>query len=211
MAKILIADPHALVRKGLAQILANGDPDTIHVDEAESGEEALRMAGHNDYDLVLLDIFIPGKGGIDVVKELKSSAPEVPVVIISKHEEAHCAVRALRAGAAGFLTTGNAEDELPGAVRKVLAGDKYISQSLAEKLAFGFAGSSGYPPHEGLSDREFQVLRMIASGKTPRAMAREMSLSVKTINTYRTRLLHKMGMKSNAELTHYAIRHDLVD
>jgi two-component system, NarL family, invasion response regulator UvrY len=210
MTRILIADDHAIVRKGLVQILTDGH-DSFVVDEADSGEEALRKARDNNYDLVLLDISMPGKGGLDVLKELKSHSPDLPALILSIHPEEQYAVRALRAGASGYLTKGSAADELADAIRKVLAGGKYISSSLAEKLAFGLVSDSEKPLHGTLSDREYQVMRMIASGKTPRAIAEEMSLSVKTISTYRARLLHKMRMKSNAELTHYAIQNSLVD
>jgi len=210
MARILIADDHEIVRKGLAQILTEG-PDPVMVDEAGSGEDALDKILENDYDLVLLDISMPGKGGFDVLHEIKISKPGIPVVMLSVHPEEQYAVTALRAGASGYLAKGNAPDELLGAIRKVLTGDKYISDSLAEKLAFGLISESDKPLHETLSKREFQVMRMIASGKAPRDIADEMSLSVKTINTFRARILHKMRMKSNAELTHYAINKNLVN
>jgi two-component system, NarL family, invasion response regulator UvrY len=210
MTRVLIADDHAIVRKGLVQILTEC-PDTFVVDEAASGEEALRQTEDNNYDLVLLDISMPGKGGLDVLKELKGHTPDLPVLILSIHPEEQYAVRALRAGASGYLTKGSAADELTAAIRKVLAGGKYISSSLAEKLAFGLVGEAEKPLHGTLSDREYQVMRMIASGKTPRAIAEELTLSVKTVSTYRGRLLRKMRMKSNAELTHYAIQNSLVE
>jgi len=210
MTRILIADDHAIVRKGLVQILAES-PDSVMVDEAGSGEDALDKILENDYDLVLLDISMPGKGGFDVLHEIKISKPGVPVVMLSVHPEEQYAVTALRAGASGYLTKENAPDELLGAIRKVLTGDKYISDSLSEKLAFGLISDSDKPLHETLSKREFQVMRMIASGKAPRVIADEMSLSVKTISTFRARILHKMRMKSNADMTHYAINNNLVD
>ena len=210
MKRILIADDHAIVRNGLAQILAEG-PDSVMVDEAGSGEDAPDKILDNDYDLVLLDISMPGKGGFDVLHEIKISKPGVPVVMLSVHPEEQYAVTALRAGTSGYLAKGNAPDELLGAIRKVLTGDKYISDSLAEKLAFGLINDSDKPLHETLSKREFQVMRMIATGKAPRDIANEMSLSVKTISTFRARILHKMRMKSNAELTHYAINNNLVN
>ena len=210
MTRILIADDHAIVRKGLVQILAES-PDSVIVDEAGSGADALVKILDNDYDLVLLDISMPGKGGFDVLHEIKISKPGIPVVMLSVHPEEQYAVTALRAGASGYLAKGNAPDELLGAIRKVLTGDKYISDSLAEKLAFGLISESDKPLHETLSKREFQVMRMIASGKAPRVIADEMSLSVKTINTFRARILHKMRMKSNADMTHYAINNNLVD
>jgi len=210
MTRILIADDHAIVRKGLVQILAES-PDSVIVDEAGSGADALVKIMDNDYDLVLLDISMPGKGGFDVLHEIKISKPGVPVVMLSVHPEEQYAVTALRAGASGYLTKENAPDELLGAIRKVLTGDKYISDSLSEKLAFGLISDSDKPLHETLSKREFQVMRMIASGKAPRVIADEMSLSVKTISTFRARILHKMRMKSNADMTHYAINNNLVD
>jgi two-component system, NarL family, invasion response regulator UvrY len=210
MIKILIADDHAIVRKGLVQILTDV-PDTFAVDEADNGEDALNRALHNDYELVLLDISMPGKGGLEVLDVLKSQRPKLPVLILSMHPEEQYAVRALRAGASGYLTKGSAADELVSAIKKVLAGGKYVSNSLAEKLVFGLVDKFEKPLHGTLSAREYQVMRMIASGKTPSGIAEEMSLSVKTISTYRVRLLRKMKMKSNAELTHYAIKNNLVD
>jgi len=210
MTRILIADDHAIVRKGLVQILAES-PESVMVDESGSGADALDKILDNDYDLVLLDISMPGKGGFDVLHEIKISKPGVPVVMLSVHPEEQYAVTALRAGASGYLTKENAPDELLGAIRKVLTGDKYISDSLSEKLAFGLISDSDKPLHETLSKREFQVMRMIASGKAPRVIADEMSLSVKTISTFRARILHKMRLKSNADMTHYAINNNLVD
>lgn len=210
MTRVLIADDHAIVRKGLVQILAEG-PDSVIVDEAGSGEDAIEKILSNDYDLVLLDISMPGKGGFDVLHEIKISKPGIPVVMLSIHPEEQYAVTALRAGASGYLSKGNALDELLEAVRKVLAGGKYISDTLVEKLAFGLLSETEKPVHETLSKREFQVMRMIASGKAPREIADEMSLSVKTVNTFRARILQKMRMKGNAELTHYAINNNLIN
>lgn len=210
MTRILIADDHAIVRKGLVQILADG-PDKVTVDEAGSGEEALDKVRGNDYHLVLLDISMPGKSGLEVLQELKSDKPGLPVLMLSIHPEEQYAVRALRSGASGYLTKGSAAEELLDAIKKVLSGGKYISSSLAEKLAFGLLGDAGKQPHEFLSQREYQVLLMIASGKAPRDIARELSLSVKTVSTFRSRLLHKMRMQSNAELTHYVISNNLMD
>ena len=210
MTRILIADDHAIVRKGLVQILADG-PDKVTVDEAGSGEEALDKVRDNDYHLVLLDISMPGKSGLEVLQELKSDKPALPVLMLSIHPEEQYAVRALRSGASGYLTKGSAADELLDAIKKVLTGGKYISSSLAEKLAFGLLGDAGKQLHEFLSQREYQVLLMIASGKAPRDIARELSLSVKTVSTFRSRLLHKMRMQSNAELTHYVISNNLLD
>lgn len=210
MLKILIADDHTIVRKGLVQILADS-PDPILVDEASDGEEALAKAFAGDYDLVLLDISMPGKGGLDVLKELKGRRPRLPVLILSMHPEEQYAVRALRSGASGYLTKGSAADELLSAIRKVLSGGRYVSSSLAEKLADSLDENTARPLHEALSNREYQVLRMIGSGKTTSEIADEISLSVKTISTFRTRILRKMRMKNNAEITCYVIHNKLED
>jgi len=210
MIRVLIADDHAIIRKGLARILAD-IPDAVTVDEACNGEEALVMIEGNDYDLVLLDISMPGKGGFEVLNEIRSSKPGVPVVMFSMHPEEQYALRSLRAGASGYLTKDRAVDELLVAIKKVLSGGKYISDSLAQKLAFGLLKDVGKPLHETLSDREYQVMRMIASGKMLREISAELSLNVQTISTFRARLLRKMRMKSNAELTHYAINNNLLD
>jgi two-component system, NarL family, invasion response regulator UvrY len=210
MIRVLIADSHALARKGLAQILTDG-PARFIVDEAESGEETLHKACGNNYDLIVVDVLIACGEGLDVLNELKSRCPELPVLALSVFPEEHYAVRALRAGVAGLLMKEGAADELVGAINTVSAGGRYISKSLAEKLVFNLLSNCDKPRHETLSDREFEVMRMFASGKKARAIAGELSLSVKTVNTYRYRLLHKMGMKSNAELTHYAVEHNLLD
>ena len=210
MIKILIADDHAIVRKGLVQILTDV-PDTFSIDEADCGEEALKRALHNDYDLVLLDISMPGKGGLEVLDVLKSQRPKLPVLVLSMHPEEQYAVRALRSGASGYLTKGSAADELLNAIQKVLSGGKYVSSSLAEKLAGSLDENIDKPLHETLSNREFQVMRMIGAGMTATEIAAEISLSVKTVSTFRTRILHKMRMKNNAELTYYVINNKLVD
>lgn len=210
MTKILIVDDHAIVRKGLATILTGG-PDQFTVDEADSGEEALNKAWNNDYDLVMLDISMPGRGGLDVLNELKRHSPKLPVLILSMHSEELYAVRAMRAGASGYLTKRSAPYELRNAIEKVLKGGKYVSAPFAEILVASLETDFDRPPHETLSDREYQVFRMIASGKTVSEIAGEMSLSVNTISTYRTRVLEKMKMKNNAELMQYAFTNRLVD
>jgi DNA-binding NarL/FixJ family response regulator len=210
MIRVLIADDHAIVRKGLVEIIREST-ETIMVDEACNGIEALDKTAKNDYDLVLLDISMPGKGGLEVLQELKEHSPGLPVLMLSMHPEEQYALRALRDGASGYLTKESAADEMLDALRKVLSGGKYISSSLAEKLAFGLIDGSKKPIHETLSNREYQVMRMISMGKTTREMAVEMSLSVKTISTFRSRILRKMRMKSNAELTHYVIQNNLMD
>ncbi len=210
MIKILIADDHAIVRRGLKQILAE-TPDMTVIDEASNGHEVLTKVMKHDYSVVLLDISMPGKSGLDVLKELKNERPKLPVLILSMYPEEQYAVRVLRAGASGYLTKEGAPEELIYAIRKVVQGKKYVSASLAEKLVFDLDGDSQKPLHESLSDREFQVLCMIASGKTVSDISEELALSVKTISTYRTRLLEKMKMKNNAELTHYAVQNHLVE
>ena len=210
MINILIADDHTIVRKGLKQILAE-TPDMVVADEASNGQEVLEKVRKSNFDVVLLDISMPGRSGLDILKELKSERPKLPVLVLSMYPEEQYAVRVLRAGAAGYLTKESAPDELVVATRKVAQGKKYVSPSLAEKLAFDLEMDSTRPPHEVLSDREYQVLCMIASGKTVGEIAENLALSTKTISTYRARILEKMNMKNNAELTHYAIQNKLVE
>jgi DNA-binding NarL/FixJ family response regulator len=210
MTRILIADDHAVVRKGLMQILVES-AEPVTVDEAGSGEEALEKAGGGGYDLVLLDISMPDRNGLDVLRELKAHQPGLHVLMLSMHPEEQYALRALRSGASGYLTKGSAPDELVDAIRKVVAGGRYVSSSLAEKLAFGVISVAENPIHESLSPREHEVMLKIAAGKAANEIAREMALSVKTVSTFRARLMKKMKMKSNAELTRYAIERHLTD
>jgi len=207
--KILIADDHTIVRKGLKQLL-DENADMIVAGEANNGHEVLDRIRTGEYDVVMLDISMPGMSGIDVLKQLKTEKPKLPVLILSMHPEEQYAIRALRAGAAGYLTKESAPDELVSAIRKIVGGKKYISPLLAERLAFYLDTEVEKPLHEGLSDREYQVMCMIASGKTVGQIAETLSLSVKTVSTYRARILEKMNMKNNAELTHYAIHNRLV-
>ncbi len=210
MIKILIADDHRIVREGLKQILAETS-DMIVTDEASNAQEVLKKIWDNDYDVLLLDISMPGRSGLDILKQLKSDRPKLSVLVLSMYSEEQYALRALRAGASGYMTKESAPDELIEAIRKVSTGRKYISPSVAEKLAFSLESGDEKPPQETLSDREFQVMCMIASGKTIKAIADELALSVKTVSTYRARILEKMRMKNNAELTHYAIQNKLVE
>jgi two-component system, NarL family, invasion response regulator UvrY len=210
MIRILIADDHPIYRKGLLQILMEV-PGMFAVDEAGSGEEALAKVWDNDYDLVLLDISMPGRGGMDALKVLKSHCPKLPVLVLSMHPEEQYAVRALRAGASGYLNKECAWNELVNAIRKVLEGGKYVSPALAENLAANLGINADKPLQEVLSDREYQVFRMIASGKTVGAIAEELSLSIKTVSTHRVRILGKMRLKNNAELIHYAVTNKLAD
>jgi two-component system invasion response regulator UvrY len=197
MLKILIADDHSIVRQGLKQIVTETQ-DMIVAGEASDGQELLNIMSKGDYDVVVLDITMPYINGIDALKELKTKWPKIPVLMLSIHPEEHYALRALKAGASGYLTKESAR------------GGKYISPSLAEKLAFELEVGREQAPHEALSDREYQVLCMIASGKTVMEIAQELTLSEKTISTYRSRILEKMNMKNNAELTYYAIKNQLV-
>jgi DNA-binding NarL/FixJ family response regulator len=206
----MIADDHAIVREGLKQILAETS-DMIVAGEAANGRELLEQASQDDWDLVLLDIAMPGRGGIDILKQLKRERPKLPILVLSMYPEEQYAVRALKAGASGYLTKHSAPKELISAIRKVSRGRRYVSSSLAEKLAAYLQKDTERPVHELLSDREYQVMVMIASGKTVKEIADELSLSVKTISTHRAHTLQKLGMKNNAEITYYAIKHGLVD
>jgi len=210
MIKILIADDHAVVREGLKQIISE-TPDMRVTDEADNGQEVLNKVSEQNYDVVLLDITMPGRSGLDVLKQIKSKKPKLPVLMLSVHPEEQYAIRTLKAGASGYLTKGSATDELIAAIRKISAGKKYVSSSLAEKLAFDLDMDYEKPRHEILSDREYQVMSMIASGKTVKEIADELSLSVQTISTYRSRILEKMKLKNNAEIIYYAVKQGLVE
>jgi len=207
--RILIADDHAIFREGLRQILEDV-PDLMVADEASRGQEVLEKVARNDYDLLILDIAMPGLSGLDTLKLLKSQKPKLKVLILSMYPEEQYAVRAIRAGAAGYITKASASDELIGAIRKVSAGGRFISASIAEHLLFDLDPEPEGPLHERLSDREFQVLCMIGRGKTVSEIADELNLSVKTVSTHRVHILEKMRMKSNAELTNYALKHQII-
>jgi two-component system, NarL family, invasion response regulator UvrY len=209
MIKILIADDHAIVRRGLTQIVAE-EPDMVVAGEAQNEEEVLALLGNGEWDVVILDITMPGRSGLEVLRGLRQTRPTLPVLILSMHPEDQFAVRALKAGAAGYMTKEAAPDELVKAIRKVLEGGKYVSSTLAEKLVRGLAPRAERVPLEALSEREYQVMKMIASGWTVSTIAEELKLSVKTVSTYRARILAKMRLRSNAELTHYAIQNGLV-
>jgi len=210
MIKLIIADDHPIVREGLKQIIADSPHFTVS-DEAGNGAELLDKVRKEDFDVIILDLKMPGMDGLDVLKQLKIEKPRIPVIILTVHPEAQYALRILRAGASGYLTKESVSDELITAIKKVYRGGKYISPSLAEKIAFALDTDSEKMLHETLSDREYQVMYMIASGKTVTEIAEELSLSVKTISTYRARILEKMNMKTNAELTRYAFQNSLID
>ena len=210
MIKVLVADDHAIVRRGLRQILAETE-DIMVGGEAATAQEVLQLVRGERWNAVILDISLPGADGLGLLAEIRRERPELPVLILTVHSEDQYAVRAIKAGAAGFLTKESAPEKLIEAVRKVAGGGRYVSAELAENLASFLAGETAGAPHERLSDREFEIMKMLSSGKTVSEVARELSLSVKTVSTHRTRILKKMGMKTNAELTHYAVRGRLVD
>jgi two-component system invasion response regulator UvrY len=208
--KIIIADDHAIVREGLKQILADSK-DMVVTGDAENGIDAIKLARKNDCDVLLLDISMPDRSGIEVLKQIKKESPKLAVLMLSMHREDQYAVRSLKAGASGYLNKQSAPNELVDAIRVVAAGKKYISTALAQELANQVGDDREVPLHETLSDREYQTFVMIASGKTVSDIAEELSLSVKTISMYRSRLLQKMKLRNNAELTHYAIKNELVE
>lgn len=210
MIRILAVDDHAVVRDGLRRILDEAPFETAF-GEASTAQEALSLVREGNWDAVVLDISLGGRNGLELLKELKQIRPKLPVLILSMHSEEQYARRAFRAGAAGYVTKDSSRAELVHAVNKVIEGRRYVSAAMAEKLAFDIQRDADSPLHASLSDREFEVLRLIASGKTVGEIAEILSLSDKTISTYRARLLEKMGMKTNAELTHYAIKDKLVD
>ncbi len=207
--RVLIADDHAIVREGLKQILADTG-DIVVAGDAGSGLEAIKLARAGDFDVLLLDISMPDRSGIEVLKQVRQEFPKLAVLMLSMHREDQYAIRSLKAGAAGYLNKQSAPDELVTAIRQVAAGRKYISPALAQQLADQIGDDRAVAPHETLSDREYQTLTMIASGKTVSEIAAELVLSVKTISMYRSRLLQKMKLRHNAELTHYAIKNNLV-
>jgi DNA-binding NarL/FixJ family response regulator len=208
--RILIADDHAVVRQGMKQILAGAFKRSVF-GEAANSQEALDRVWKEQWDIVVLDLTMPGRSGLEVLKEIKRAKPKLPVLILSMHPEDQFAVRLLKAGASGYLTKESAPEELVGAVNKAIAGGRYVSSALAEKLALLIVRDVDSAPHEGLSDREFLILRQIASGKTVSSIASDLSLSVKTVSTYRTRLLEKMAMSNNSELVQYAFQYQLVE
>ena len=210
MIKILIVDDHPVVRRGIKQILSEEDDISV-VDELCDCNDLLKKVHKRKWDIMILDITLPDRNGLDVLQELKSDYPELPVLMLSVHPEEDYAVRAFKSGANGYINKKSAPDELIKAVRKVIKGENYVSQTVAERLAKAFREGVEKPHHDELSNREYQVIRMIASGKPLKQIAGELYLSVKTVRTYRQRIMEKMRFKSNAQLIHYAIKMHLID
>lgn len=210
MIRILIADDHAIVRRGLKQLLSE-QTDFIVAGEAADGLEALAQIREQSFDVVLMDMSMPGRSGIELIKLVKAEKPKLAILVLSMHKEEQYAVRALKAGARGYLTKETATDQLVAAIRKVAGGGVFISAGVVERLALELGGNHDATPHTLLSDREFQIFRMIVSGVAIGRIADDLSLSVKTVSTHKTRILQKMQMTSSAELIHYAIRHQLVE
>ena len=209
MKRILIADDHAILRKGLKETIEEELGETTF-GEAANGREVLEQVRKQPWDLVLLDIGMEGRSGLEVLEDMRRARPKLPVLILSMYPEAQFAVRALRLGASGYINKQSAPEELVVAIRKVLAGGRYVSASLAEHLATEIQGDIPKAPHEALSDRELQVMRLIASGKSLKEIAAELCISVKTVGTYHTRLLVKLDMKSDVEIARYALLNKLV-
>lgn len=210
MIRILVADDHAIVRDGLKQIFAE-TADIIVEGEATNGHEVMTRVRERDWDAVLMDMSMPGRSGIELIKQVKAEKPALPILILSMHGEEQYAVRALRAGAAGYLAKESASEQVVSAIRKVAAGGLYVSAGVAERLAAELTRRDDGLPHTQLSDREYQVFHALAAGKAVGAIAEELSLSVKTVSTHKTRILQKLGLGNTAELIRYAIRHRLVD
>jgi DNA-binding NarL/FixJ family response regulator len=209
MLRILLADDHAVVRHGVKQILANSFAQATF-GEAQNAHEAIELVGKERWDIVVLDLNMPGGHGLEALKQIKHDQPQLPVLILTMYPEDQYAVRAIRAGAAGYLNKESAPEELVNAIRKILHGGEYISTAVADELVLYARNKDDQPLHKLLSDREYQVLCMIASGKELKEISTELALSAKTVSTYRARLLEKMNMRSNAELTYYAIQNGLV-
>ena len=210
MIRVLIADDHAIVRQGLKQILAE-TKDMVVAGEAETAHEALKLVREAEWDVALLDISMPDKSGIDTLKLMRKERPKLPILILSMHPEDHYAVRCLKAGASGYLTKQSAPVQLVRAIRQVASGRKYISPAVAEELANSIGSDADKPAHATLSDREYQTLRLIATGHSLSEIAAQLSLSAKTVSVYRARLLEKLNLKNNADVAHYAVKNNLVD
>ncbi len=210
MIRIVVADDHTIVREGLKQLLS-GAGDLAVVGEAQNGHEVLERVRALDFDVLLLDMSMPGRSGIELIKQARAEKPKLRVLVLSMHEEEQYAVRAIKAGASGYLTKESATAQLVSAIRKVASGGAFITESVAQQLALGAMPQTEGPPHGALSDREFQVFRKLVSGKGVTEIAAELNLSVKTVSTHKARIMQKMNMSNPAELIRYAIHHRLVD
>ena len=210
MIRILVADDHSVVRKGLVQIVGDS-PGMEVIGEATNGQEALELVRSGSFDVVILDVSMPGRGGLDVLHELKAADPALRIIVLSMHPEEQYAIRSLRDGASAYLTKGCPPEELIAAIQTVASGKRYITPSIADRLATYVEDASRQLPHESLSDREMSVLVLIGSGKQVSEIAVELNLSVKTVSTYRSRILAKMGMETTSQLMRYAIQHELVE
>lgn len=208
MLKVFIADDHSIVRKGFRQIIEETANMAV-IGEASNGDEVLSKARAENWDVLVLDLSMPGRGGLDVLQELRSLRPKMPILVLSMHPEDQYAVRILKAGASGYVNKESAVEELVSAIQKVVDGGRYVSPQLAEKLAFDLTRNSTKAPHESLSDREYRVLCMLGAGKTVSEIATELIISVKTVSTYRARILEKMNLNSNAEIIRYTIENNL--
>ncbi len=210
MIRIVIADDHAIVREGLKRIL--GDiGDMLLVEEAEDGAQVIQRVREVEFDVLVLDLSMPGRNGLELIRQVKLEKPRVRILVLSMHHESHYAVRAIKSGANGYLAKGVAPSMLEHAIRKVAAGGAYISAEVAEQLALGAMPWAQALPHDALSDREFQVLRMLANGRTVTDIGNDLHLSIKTVSTHKANLMHKLGLKNQAELVRYAIKYGLVD
>ena len=210
MIRIVIADDHAIVREGLKQVLGAAGDMTV-TGEAQNGSEVMQRVRADEFDVLLLDMSMPGKSGVELIKQVHNEKPKLRILVLSMHEEEQYAVRALKAGAAGYLTKESASDQLVAAIRKVAAGGAFITAAVAEQFVLGAMSRTDGPPHAALSDREFQVFEMLVSGKTITDIAERLNLSVKTVSTHKARIMQKMGMTNQAELIRYALSHHLLD
>lgn len=210
MIRVLLADDHAIVRAGLKEILEDTG-DIAVAGEAANGQEVLAQIRRQDFDVLVTDMSMPGRSGVDLIRQVKSEKPRLRILVLSMHSEEQYAVRALRAGASGYLTKETAADQLVAAIRRIAGGGAHISPETAERLALDLVPDSDAPPHKSLSDREFQVFQMIAGGATVTEIADKLVLSVKTVSTHKTRIMQKMNITNQAELIKYAIRHRLID
>jgi DNA-binding NarL/FixJ family response regulator len=210
MIRIVVADDHTIVREGLKRILS-GAADLQILGEAQNGNEVMARVRELEFDVLLLDMSMPGKSGIELIKQVRAENPKLRILVLSMHEEDQYAVRAIKAGASGYLTKESASDQLVSAIRKVASGGAFITSGVAEQLALGVMPDAAGPPHSALSDREFQVFRAIVDGKSVTDIAAELNLSVKTVSTHKARILEKMNMHNQAELVRYAVKHRLVD